>query len=167
MMLEKDVSDGYTARQAPSCLIDAEQLGFASELENLRGIIFFDGRCRFCCRVVNALLAVDAERTLRVCSIHSMRGRTLIAAVGRRPDDTFAFLTAAAIFFDVEAYVAILSLDKRTRPLAHLIYWTPSVVSSALYRWIARHRSTLSAVVPRSSTPRIAPERFVAGGIEN
>jgi predicted DCC family thiol-disulfide oxidoreductase YuxK len=165
MMSER--SRGYTAPRAPSSIVDAGQLGFAVEFESLQGIIFFDGRCRFCCRVVNALVALDAERTLRVCSVYSVRGRRLMAALGRRPEDSFAFLTARAIVFDVEAYVAILSLDERTRPLAHLINWTPRVISSALYHLVARHRPTLSAFVSGSPTPGIPLDRFIADGIES
>ena len=84
-------------------------------------MILFDGGCKFCRRVVKRLLTVDEGARLRLCSVRSDRGRALATALGRRPEDTFAFITASQTYFDVSAYEAILSLRRQSRPLAWLI----------------------------------------------
>jgi predicted DCC family thiol-disulfide oxidoreductase YuxK len=143
----------------------AARLGLAAELRGERGIILFDGRCRFCCLVVRALLSTDPE--LRVCSVHNVRGRAIAKAFGRVPEETFAFLTARSARFDVDAYVIILARNRHTRWLARLIASTPSAITGAVYRWVAHHRSAMSALVPQRWASTIDADRFISGGSEN
>ena len=142
----------------------AARLGLSAELGVASGIILFDGRCRFCCLVVRSLLAV--EPGLRACSVHTARGRALAEAFGRVPEETFAFLTVRSARFDVDAYVTILTRNRRTRWLARLIASTPTVITGAIYRWVARHRSVLSAVLPQRWASTIDVDRFISGGTE-
>jgi predicted DCC family thiol-disulfide oxidoreductase YuxK len=142
----------------------AARLGLSAELNDAAGIILFDGRCRFCRWVVRSLLAADPA--LRVCSVHTPRGRALVETFGRVPEDTFGFLTPEAARFDVEAYVAIRARRRRTRWLARLIAWTPAVIAGGIYRWVANHRSMLSALVPTRWVTTIDAGRFIAGGAE-
>jgi predicted DCC family thiol-disulfide oxidoreductase YuxK len=121
-------------------------------------------RCRFCCFVVRSLLAAEPE--LRVCSVHTARGRALAEAFGRVPEDTFAFLTAQSARFDVEAYVTILTRNRRTRWLARLIASIPTVITGAVYHWVARNRSVMSALLPRRWESAIDADQFIPGGAE-
>jgi predicted DCC family thiol-disulfide oxidoreductase YuxK len=142
----------------------AARLGLSAELSVAPGIILFDGRCRFCCLVVRSLLAADPE--LRACSVHTARGRALAEAIGRVPEETFAFLTAQSAHFDVDAYVNILVRNRRTLWLARLIASTPTVITGAVYRWVARHRSGLSALLSQRWVSTIDADRFISGGVE-
>lgn len=131
---------------------------------DVAGVILFDGRCRFCRWVVNSLLALDGR--LRVCSVWSEGGRAAATALGRSPGEAFALLTPRGAFLEVEAYVALLSLNARTRPLARLLARAPAWLSGAIYRRVACHRALLSRAVPAGRATRIEPARFVPGGDE-
>ena len=139
----------------------------AHELTSLTGVILFDGRCKFCRRVVKRLLALNGDARLRLCSVWSERGRALATALGRRPEDAFAFMTEGKTFLDVSAYEAILSLDRRSRPLAWLIARSPSAVSGGLYRWIASHRPFLSMLLAPGAAVPIDGKWFITGGDGN
>jgi predicted DCC family thiol-disulfide oxidoreductase YuxK len=136
----------------------------ADELTSLTGVILFDGSCKFCRRVVKSLLAVDGGAPLRLCSVRSDRGRALATGLGRRPEDTFAFITAGKTYFDVSAYEAILALTRQSRPLAWLIARSPAVISKGLYRWVASHRPFLSALLAPGAPAPIDRKWFIAGG---
>ena len=127
-------------------------------------MILFDGACAFCRRVVKALLALDRGASFRLCSVRSDRGRALIAGLGRRPEDTFAFITSGKVYFDVSAYEAILSRTPRGRPLAWLIAKSPAAISGGLYRWVAARRPLLSALLAPGPPAPIEGKWFVAGG---
>ena len=142
----------------------AARLNLSAELSVAPGIILFDGRCRFCCLVVRSLLAAEPE--LRVCSVHTARGRALAAAFGRVPEETFAFLMARSARFDVDAYMTILARNCHTRWLARLIASTPTVIADAVYRWVARHRSVMSALLLRQWVSTIDADQFISGGME-
>ena len=143
----------------------AARLGLSVELSVAPGIILFDGRCRFCRWIVRSLLAAESE--LRVCSVHTTRGQALAEAFGRVPEETFAFLTAGSARFNVDAYVAILARTRHTRWLARLIASTPTVITDVVYRWVSRHRSILSALLPRRCVSTIDADRFISGGAES
>jgi predicted DCC family thiol-disulfide oxidoreductase YuxK len=142
----------------------AARLGLSTELSVAPGIILFDGRCRFCCWVVRLLLVAGPE--LRLCSVHTARGRALAEVFGRVPEETFAYLTAGSAHFDVDAYVTILARNRRTRWLARLIALTPALVTGAVYRWVSRHRSVLSALLPPWCVSTIDASQFISGGAE-
>jgi predicted DCC family thiol-disulfide oxidoreductase YuxK len=142
----------------------AARLGLSTELSVAPGIILFDGRCRFCCWVVRSLLAAGPE--LRVCSVHTARGRALAEVLGRVPEQTFAYLTAGSAHFDVDAYVTILACSRHRRWLARLIALTPTVVTGVVYRWVSRHRSVLSALLPQWCVSTIDASQFISGGAE-
>jgi predicted DCC family thiol-disulfide oxidoreductase YuxK len=136
----------------------------ADELASLTGVILFDGSCKFCRLVVKRLLAFDAGASLQLCSVRSDRGRTLLASLAKRPEDTFAFITASQVYFDVSAYEAILSLSQQGRPLAWLIARSPAVVSEGVYRWVASHRKLMSALLAPGPPTPIDSKWFIAGG---
>ena len=149
--------------------VQIEASGYAdtaltAELEGLAGVILFDGSCKFCRRVIRRLLAADEGGVLRLCSVRSDRGRDLALALGRRPEDTFAFLTAGTAYLDVAAYRAILALSPKGRPLAGLIAASPSVASDAVYGWVASHRPFLSSVLAPGPPAAIDRKWFIAGG---
>jgi predicted DCC family thiol-disulfide oxidoreductase YuxK len=136
----------------------------AAELESLAGVVLFDGTCKFCRRVIRSLLAVNEGAALRLCSIRSDRGRGLATDLGRRPEDTFAFITAERTYLDVSAYEAILALARKSRPLAWLVAASPAAASTSVYRWVAAHRPFLSAALAPGAPVPIESEWFIAGG---
>ena len=133
----------------------------------LAGVIVSNGECKFCRRVVKRLLTVDDGAQLRLCSVRSDRGRALATALGRRPDDTFALITASKIYFDVSACESSLSLRRQSRPLARRIAMSPAGISGGIYRWAASHRPFLSAVLAPSKPASIDRKWFIAGGDDN
>jgi len=143
------------------------ETSLADELTSLAGVILFDGACKFCRRVVKRLLAIDEGARLRLCSVRSERGRALATALGRRPEDTFAFITESKTYLDVSAYEAILSRRPQSRPLAWLIARSPAAISGSLYRWVASHRPFLSALLAPGAPAPIERKWFIAGGDGN
>ena len=141
------------------------QLRQSAELRGERGIILFDGKCRFCRRVVRSLLA--HAPALRVCSVRSARGGALARAFGRIPEDTFGFLTARSVHFDVDAYVTILAHHRSTRWLARLIAIMPAFITHAIYHWISEHRPLMSKLLPKHSNTTIDADRFIPGGSDD
>lgn len=136
----------------------------ADEMVPLAGVILFDGACRFCRRVINILLAVNAGASLRLCSVRSKRGRALATELGGRPEETFALITADRTYLGVSAYEAIFSLSGRTQPLAWLIAKIPAAVSRRVYRWVASHRPLLSALLAPNVPVPLDKKWFIAGG---
>jgi predicted DCC family thiol-disulfide oxidoreductase YuxK len=129
----------------------------------IRGVILFDGYCRFCRGVVGWLLRTLSPQPLRICSTRSTRGSEICHAMGQNPADTFAFVVPEKASIGVDAYSELLELVPRTRMLARLIRGTPTWLSLGAYDWIARHRSLMSRVFGRSNPP-LPPEYFIAGG---
>jgi predicted DCC family thiol-disulfide oxidoreductase YuxK len=136
----------------------------ADEMTSLAGVILFDGSCKFCRRVIKILLAVNDGAPLGLCSVRSDRGRALASELGRRPEDTFAFITAGRTYLDVSAYEAILTLTRQSQPLAWLIAKIPAAVSGGVYRWVASHRPFLSALLASGAPVPIDRKWFIAGG---
>jgi predicted DCC family thiol-disulfide oxidoreductase YuxK len=138
---------------------------FSSELEQVDGVILFDGHCAFCRNVVGHLLQVCSGDDLRVCSIRSARGEAAARTMGWDPPSAFALLTRSGIYLGVEAYIQILLLGSRSAWLGKLIATTPSSLSGGVYHWVATHRPFLSSLFGRGSHDAIPPDRYVAGGV--
>src|SRR3954469_23146686 len=102
------------------------------ELRSLTGVIVFDDRCKFCRRVVKRSVTIDQGARLRLCSARSNRLRALATALGRRPEDTFAFNTGSKTYLDMLAYGAILLLTPQSRPFAWFIARSPAAISGNL-----------------------------------
>jgi predicted DCC family thiol-disulfide oxidoreductase YuxK len=141
------------------------RLGLWTELTAAPGVILFDGRCRFCRFIVRSLL--EGQPELRVCSVHTARGRALAEALGRAAADTFAFLTAQKAYFDVDAYVTVLTRHSPTRWLGRCIAVVPNAASGAIYRWVANHRPLLSSLLPQRWPTTIDADKFIPGGAES
>jgi len=137
---------------------------FADELASVAGVILFDGSCKFCRRVVRRLVTIDQGAPLRLCSVRSDRGRALATSLGRRPEDTFAFITKGTTYLDVAAYEAILALTPRGRPLSRLIAASPAVLPQGVYRWVASHRPFLSSMLAPGPPVAIDKAWFIADG---
>jgi predicted DCC family thiol-disulfide oxidoreductase YuxK len=132
-----------------------------AEAADADGIILFDGDCGFCRGVVRLLVSFCESKGLLLCSIRSATGAKVARELGERPEETFAFLSRAGRAIGVDAYVAILSLRPRTRVLARLLRGMPRPLSEAAYRWVADHRSQLSALRLRAGTCPVLSRRLV------
>jgi predicted DCC family thiol-disulfide oxidoreductase YuxK len=141
-------------------VIDEQLQRLCDELRSLGGVMLFDGGGKFCRRAVKRLLAGGGGASLRRCSVRSNRGRALATALGRRPEDTFAFITGSRTYLDLLAYEAILSLTQHTRSRAWLIARSPGAISGGLYRWVASHRPRPARPL-RSTGERSSPAVMV------
>lgn len=138
---------------------------FAADLLGCQGIVFFDGECRFCRWALNKLLARDEVGALKVCNVKSARGRALMESFGRRPENTFGYLTAERMHFDVEAYDALLNGPATIAPLGLLVAKVPRRLSKSAYLTVANNRPFFSGLVPPHVDLSIEANRYIADGM--
>jgi predicted DCC family thiol-disulfide oxidoreductase YuxK len=137
---------------------------FAPDLRGLKGIIFFDGNCRFCRWALKKILARDDECSLKLCNVRSLRGRALMEAYGHRPESTFGLLTQHSLHFDVDAYEVILNGPAQMPLPAFLVNQIPRRMSNFFYGKIASNRAALSSLIPSSADLTFPAERYIVGG---
>lgn len=108
-------------------------------------LILFDGECAFCSGWVRFLADKDAHRRFRFLSLQSPSAASLLQAQHIPATvDSIVVWSESRLLIESEAVLRIakeLAFPWKLVLAAHII---PSKIRNALYRWVARHRHSLS-----------------------
>jgi predicted DCC family thiol-disulfide oxidoreductase YuxK len=111
-------------------------------VENLNGIILFDGVCNFCNTSINTIIRFDKKKYFRFAPIQSDAGKFLMEKHGLDPvkfdsvilaDDDKVYVFSSAILHIARKLGGIYSL-------AYIFILVPKFIRDPLYKWIARNR---------------------------
>jgi predicted DCC family thiol-disulfide oxidoreductase YuxK len=111
-------------------------------VENLNGIILFDGVCNFCNTSINTIIRFDKKKYFRFAPIQSDMGKFLMQKYGLDPvkfdsvilvDDEKAYVFSSAILHIARKLGGIYSL-------AYIFILVPKFIRDPLYKFIARNR---------------------------
>jgi len=109
-----------------------------------RAVILFDGVCNFCNAWVSFLLDNDEEGQFCFASLQSERGRELLAACGRSPDDLSTFVLIDGEGFHTQSSAALRVARQLRSPLlgaaARAFEPVPRVIRDSVYRLVANNR---------------------------
>lgn len=105
-------------------------------------IVFFDGVCNLCNRIVRFIIKRDPRGQFRFAALQSDAARALLAEAGveGQAGDTMLLLEDARLF---DRSTAALRIARRLRfpwRLAYALIIIPRPLRDWLYRIIARHR---------------------------
>ncbi|MGG1600540.1 MULTISPECIES: thiol-disulfide oxidoreductase DCC family protein [Paenibacillus] len=105
-------------------------------------LIFYDGVCGFCQRIVQFILPRDRNARFRFVAIQSDIGRKLLLHHGMDPDalSTFVLLDRGKVYTRSTAGLRVLRGLGGGWPLLYAFMAVPRPIRDAVYEWIARHR---------------------------
>jgi predicted DCC family thiol-disulfide oxidoreductase YuxK len=147
---EHQFGDGATAAAA-----DPTASTTTTVLERLQHpVILFDGVCNFCNVWVDLLLSIDANKRFRFAPLQSEIGRTLLAAIGRRPDDISSVVLIYPLVhhMDEPSYhvksACVLKVVEELGPVAAAAsasakFLLPAGVRDSIYDTVAENRYSL------------------------
>ena len=115
-------------------------------------ILLYDSACGFCMWMVSQILRHDTRGAITAVPIQSPRGDELLADL----DPELRLASFHAVAGDRrtsggDAFVPVLRAVPRLAPLARVVSLVPLPVLRAGYGFVARHRSTISRLVPARS----------------
>jgi predicted DCC family thiol-disulfide oxidoreductase YuxK len=133
-------------------------------------IVFYDGVCGLCNKVINFLLRRDREGRLRFATLQGEAARRLLVPLGGRPDDldTVYVITADGVLLERSRALirAASSLGGFWR-LAGLLRVFPAPLTDLAYRLVARLRYRIFGRLDACPLPPPAlRQRFVAASID-
>lgn len=118
-----------------------------SERQSLRdeqtySIIFYDGVCSFCQRVVQFILPRDMEGRFRFVAIQSNLGKKVLKQHGLDPEEltTFVLLEQGKMYTRSTAGLRVLRGLGGLWPLLYAFIAVPRPLRDAVYRVIANNR---------------------------
>lgn len=122
---------------------DAQAAGHRAE-QSLEGaaVVFYDGVCGLCNRVVQFIIPRDRRGAFRFATLQSETGQRLLAAYGKDTSalDTFLLLEDGRVY---DRSTAALRVVRRLGSLWPLLYGfivLPRPLRDALYRFVAKRR---------------------------
>lgn len=110
--------------------------------EGTDAIVFFDGVCGLCNRVVDLLVRVDRERRLRYAPLQGKTAAKLLPLGSFDPGapDTFIFLDKGQVYVRSDAALRLAQYLNRPWSWLRFFRFVPRVVRDTAYRIVARNR---------------------------
>jgi predicted DCC family thiol-disulfide oxidoreductase YuxK len=111
-------------------------------------VLLYDGQCGLCTRIVQFVLRVESERTLRFAPLAGEFAREVLSRHRELEGvDSIVWVAPAPepsrelVFVRSEAAIRLgMYLGGRWRVLAHVARWIPPGLRDRLYDWVARRR---------------------------
>ncbi len=161
----------YFARHARR--VDVFPVHAASSTSSPGPVLFFDGECGLCHRIVRGLLRLDHAGTLRFAPLQGPTAQAYLRAHGLPTEDfdTLVFVPdwarrdrAEYVLRSTGALAALRATGGFGRDVAGLLTLVPARLRDAVYRWIGHTRYRLFG--PWRPRPFARPEwaqRFLDG----
>ena len=105
-------------------------------------IILFDGVCNFCNATVNFILKRDKEGLFRFTAQQSVKGKEILARLGREESDLNAliFIDEDELLEGMDAVIGMSTYLKGYTCISRLLSALPRRVTHAAYAFVARNR---------------------------
>jgi predicted DCC family thiol-disulfide oxidoreductase YuxK len=105
-------------------------------------VIFFDGVCNLCNRVVQFVIKKDKKKVFRFASLQGKAGQEVLRRFNLSPDDlnSFIVLEGDRIYLRSAAALRVVKSLRGGWKLLYAGIILPRFIRDALYNWIARNR---------------------------
>ncbi|WP_025847407.1 thiol-disulfide oxidoreductase DCC family protein [Paenibacillus ehimensis] len=105
-------------------------------------LVFYDGVCGFCQRVVQFIIPRDRSAVFRFVAIQSETGSRLLRRHGLDPAElnTFVLLEQGRVYTRSTAGLRVLRRLDGAWPLLYALIVVPRPVRDLVYKWIAANR---------------------------
>ncbi|MDO3681438.1 thiol-disulfide oxidoreductase DCC family protein [Paenibacillus ehimensis] len=105
-------------------------------------LVFYDGVCGFCQRVVQFIIPRDRSAIFRFVAIQSETGSRLLRRHGLDPAElnTFVLLEQGRVYTRSTAGLRVLRRLDGAWPLLYALIVVPRPVRDLVYKWIAANR---------------------------
>lgn len=105
-------------------------------------LVFYDGVCGFCQRVVQFIIPRDRSAVFRFVAIQSETGSRLLRRHGLDPAElnTFVLLEQGRMYTRSTAGLRVLRRLDGAWPLLYALIVVPRPVRDLVYKWIAANR---------------------------
>ncbi|WP_163853867.1 thiol-disulfide oxidoreductase DCC family protein [Paenibacillus elgii] len=105
-------------------------------------LVFYDGVCGFCQRVVQFIIPRDRSAAFRFVAIQSETGSRLLRRYGLDPAElnTFVLLEQGRVYTRSTAGLRVLRRLDGAWPLLYAFIVVPRPLRDVVYRWIAANR---------------------------
>ncbi|WP_010495791.1 thiol-disulfide oxidoreductase DCC family protein [Paenibacillus elgii] len=105
-------------------------------------LVFYDGVCGFCQRVVQFIIPRDRSAVFRFVAIQSETGSRLLRRHGLDPAElnTFVLLEQGRVYTRSTAGLRVLRRLDGAWPLLYAFIVVPRPLRDVVYRWIAANR---------------------------
>ena len=107
-----------------------------------RPVIFFDGICNLCNRIVQFVIKKDKKKQFRFASLQGKAGQEILKKFNLLSDDFNSFIVLEGDKIYTRSTAALRMLKKMSGGW-HLFYGfiiIPKFIRDAVYNWIARNR---------------------------
>ena len=126
--------------------------------DGMNGILFFDGACGMCTRMVYFLVEHDRTGNVETEPLQSPKVAERLGIPDHQLLDAMRWLdSSGAVYTGAEAWAAAWSVALGTR-LPLLIYRTPGIrfFQDTVYRWVAGHRYRFRGTTPYCESHPVA-----------
>jgi predicted DCC family thiol-disulfide oxidoreductase YuxK len=105
-------------------------------------VIFYDGQCGLCDRLVQFVLPRDPRGHFRFAALQSQYARNALAAAGMPADDfdTMVLIESGTVYVRSSAALRVLRRLRWPWPIFFPFIVVPAFLRDAVYRFIARNR---------------------------
>jgi predicted DCC family thiol-disulfide oxidoreductase YuxK len=103
-------------------------------------VIFFDGVCGLCNKMVDYLLLLDKKDTFLFSPLQGETFKSLMSPLPQDLPDSLVLLSKGRFYFKSDAVLQILSLMGGMYKLGMIGYLLPRFLRNALYDWVAKKR---------------------------
>ncbi len=117
--------------------------GFKSNEANDLRVVFFDGVCGLCNRMVDLLLAIDGEGRIRFSPLQGELAAEQLAESVRTDTDSIVYLREGELYLRSNAVLWICRDLGRPWALAWIFIFLPRFLRDFLYDAVARNRYRL------------------------
>jgi predicted DCC family thiol-disulfide oxidoreductase YuxK len=107
--------------------------------ENPR-ILFFDGHCGLCNRLVNIFLKLDQNQRLKYSPLQGNSAAKLLPNNSNFSPETIVFIEEQQIYVESDAVIRSLISVGRGLQAARILYIIPKTARDWLYRKVAKNR---------------------------
>lgn len=105
-------------------------------------IVLFDGVCKLCNAWVRFLIKYDTAQRIKLCSVQSERGQSILQSLGMPTDryETMVFLEDSRVWKQGDAFLKVVGHFPMPWPLLRVLLIVPRPLRNWLYERIALNR---------------------------
>ena len=103
-------------------------------------IVFYDGQCGLCNRLVNLLLGLDHKKRLKFSPLQGQTAKTKIPKELSEDLNTMAFLKNGKLYTKSDAALEVLKTIGGVLSLFYIFKLVPRFIRDAVYNFISKNR---------------------------